>query len=172
MKILRSDSVLSPDAPEVAIMADSVMRPDGRPLFLPEGEWECQIRPAIRIERLGKAIGEQFSSRYYSQFTAVNYLRSLDGKPWPDMIDDTVVVGDYQALSDRPRTFQFDTQSGDWLFDRPAFDRLLTALSQRTTFKTGDLIILPDVLMTYSPDVNMQVAVRVDGVPCLQFAIK
>ena len=102
----------------------------------------------------------------------MNYLRSLDGKPWPDMIDDTVFVGDYQALSDRPRTFQFDTQSGDWLFDRPAFDRLLTALSQRTTFKTGDLIILPDVLMTYSPDVNMQVAVRVDGVPCLQFAIK
>ncbi len=156
----------------MALMADSAMRPDRRPLFLPSGNWECQIRMAVRIDRLGKAVGSRFASRYYSEYAPVNYLRPLDAQQWPDMIDDSLVTGHWRQLPACEEKIWFDGIEGAFRFDREAFDNILSRLSANTTFKTGDMIILPDAVIVYRPVRDKHVDVKINGSTALEFNIK
>lgn len=170
MKIVRVDSPLDMRPARLALMADSTLRPDRRPLFLPEGDWECQVRVAIRIDRLGKAVSRKFAGRYYSELAPVNYLRPLGQQPWPDMTDDALVIGKWEPAGDLNLTMA--EESASFKFDRDAFDSLLAHLSEHTTFKTGDIVILPDVMLRYKPRLDLHVEVLRDGDPALEFNIK
>lgn len=166
MKIIRVDSLAS-DRMEASLMADSCIRPDRRPLFLPdhpvEGkEWLCEIRPAIRIARLGKAISEKFAGRYYSEFALVNYLNPGNvGCVRYDMMDDAVVQGPWSSIDLMPESVTVENTStvAAMSLDRSVVDSLIESLSIDTTFKTGDVIILPDVLASYTPQPNLSVSV-------------
>ena len=161
MKVIRIDSPLGSSPIKASVMTDSAVRPHRRPLFLPPGSWECEIRPAVRIDRLGKAIAAKFAPRYYSEFALVNYLRPADGSadPLADMTDDAVVTGDWRPMAE---------MAAHAAFSQPEFDSLVEALSLNTTFKTGDIIILPAVLKSFSPAINQEI--NFDNI--LQFRIK
>lgn len=165
MKIIRIDSPIGSGL-RAALMSDSAVRPGRRPLFLPEGNWTCEIRPAVRIDRLGKAISAKFASRYYDCFALVNYLRPADGEPrdiTADTMDDAIVLGDWAPISDA---------SPEMKIDREAIDSLIERLSANTTFKTGDILILPQILEQYTPRLNQHISVGRPESPLIEFNVK
>lgn len=146
MKIIRLD-----DDNSKAVMADSAIAAKGTPLFLPEGQWECQFRVAVRVDRLGKAVNRKFASRYYRHFTVANYLRPInptdtDGVAY-DAIDDAIVLGEWLPIDDD----RYD------LLQKHDIDGIYESLSRHTTFKTGDIIILPEILEQYTPQIQQEV---------------
>lgn len=195
MKIIRFDAM--PDRAAASIpekfycdncilMADSAWRPDRRPMFLPtEGYWLCELRLAVKIDRLGKGISPKFASRYYSQYTLVNYLVY---EPDPElnmspafMLDDALIHGSMLPVDDQEHHLTAtglstahpeDAKEVDFRLDLAMIDRALSALSHDATFKTGDIIVLPHSLVSYIPRPDSKVEVDIDGRQVLNFKIK
>lgn len=191
MKIIRFDaftessSDLSPKSfftENAFLMADSSIRPHRRPLFVPEeGFWLCDLRPAVKISQLGKNISREFASRYYTEFTVVNYmLREPDPEQFftPGfMLDDAIVCGQWIPLADGPIAISVEGVKDDVLekhFEFPSkfVDNAISALSENATFKTGDVIVLPHSFMRYVPRRNSHVKVMAKGAVILDFKIK
>lgn len=163
MKIFRLDSDNLTCRP--ALMADSAWRPDRRPLFVPEtGPLTCSIRPAVRIDRLGKCIDRRFAERYIGAATLVSYL---SGGELTDYSDDVLVHGrwiDVDNLHGVASTFAPDL---DFAADA------LVRISAIATFKTGDVIILPTELESFVPEIGGRVSYAADPAdPILEFNIK
>lgn len=144
MKILIIDSYDNPRN-GLRLVADSAWRPDRRPLFIPEGAGciHAEIRPAVRISRLGKSISPDFAGRYYDAWTLVSVQDFGQGAAL--MADDSMVVGRWLPLDVLPAS---GTCSGAPVgVDIPAarLAGALAELSRGMTFKTGDILVLPDV---------------------------
>lgn len=150
MKAVRFDSRTA-----AALMADSVCRPDRRmPLFVPDGSWSVEVRLAVRVGRLGKAMTEQFALRHLDAWGLVAYLKPSEPSVRADMTDDALCTGlwnNIDAPTDAPlqlsindKTVTLDLRS---VLDEGAC--FLSELSATATFKTGDLIILPGSLAEF-----------------------
>lgn len=160
MKILLADSYAVSTA-DVRLVADSAWRPDRRPFFVPEGTDEVllQVRPALRVSRLGKNIAERFASRYYD--AAALCALCDDGAPFL-LRDDSVVLGPWQPLE-------------ALLSMVPGIagaDALISRLSAGVTLKTGDVIILPDILGCHRLSAPDTLCVRTDDKNFLDFNIR
>lgn len=166
MKAIRIDSFKPDGSIHGALIAESAVRPDRRPLFLPQGDWKCQVRPAIRIDRLGKNIAVQFAARYYNSYALVNYLKPVsvnhDGSGFLfDTIDDAVILGPWQQMpegnievSDQNNaTYTVELNHDD-------INSLIAGLSAYTTFKNGDILILPQTVLEYEPKVNQKIRLK------------
>ena len=175
MKVIRIDS-LEHQVPQIGLIADSAWRPDGKPLFLPDGTWNCELRVAVRIDRLGKFISRKFASRYYASFSIVNYLKAADDFAFFGLIDDTVVQGTWMPLPDEGTvdlTINTDTELSTVLkIDRAEIDNAVVRLSSDVTLKTGDILILPQTIHSYLPHTNMRICVLADGTSALDFSVK
>ena len=147
MKAVRLDSNSA-----VALMADSACRPDRRmPLFVPDGSWTIEVRPAVRVGRLGKAMTPQFAPRHIDGWALVAYLRPEHPSALADMIDDGLCTGLWQSVenvSDAPMGVKIDDHTIAINLRRltNAGAEALASLSQAATFKTGDIIVLPEVI--------------------------
>lgn len=156
------------------LMADSSWRPDKRPLFVDERVGrECEIRAAIVINRLGKNVPMKYGERYMSRFVIVNYTRYRFGGLLGDMRDDSLVVGDsvpfFESVNERIKVNGIEV----WLkIDLGRVSAEFCRLSEGTTFKTGDLIILPEVLFEYVPRAGREVTVEYKDKVVLNFKIK
>lgn len=171
MKIIRINNTSG----RFALMADSAMRPDRRPLFLPQGQWRCHIRPAVRICRLGKNIAPQFACRYYDAFALTNYLapaQTPNVDPIFDMLDDTVVLGQWIPLSEVPAQVNINGQTARVGFDSEFIESFIAKLTVSATIKTGDIIILPNDIFSYTPSIGQHIDVSHDSTNLLQFNIK
>lgn len=191
MKIIRFDSfnesasVVVPDSfftQNAILMADSVLRPHRRPLFVPaEGFWICELRPAVKISLLGKGIARGFAPRYYNEFTLVNYTHC---QTEPDqaftpgfMLDDALVHGQWIPLPAGPVNLTVEglhetSDSKEFTLSTAFVDHALAALSGHATFKTGDIIVLPHVILRYIPHPGSHITADVDGERILDFKIK
>lgn len=170
MKILRIDKS-SPENP--VLMADSAYRPDRRPLFLPDTDGcplTCSVRVAVVIDRLGKCISRRFASRYVGGLQIVNILA---GPALNDFSDDTLIHGNRFEIPREKVVFNCNP-GGESVFEYPGelVDSLIESLSRHATFKTGDIIILPDEITAYTPRRDMNVNVSLDGVTLLEFSVK
>lgn len=196
MKVIRFDAFPDSNARLVTdsfftdnaiIMSDSTWRPHRRPLFFPaEGFWLCDIRLAIKIGRLGKAIEEKFASRYYEEFCLVNFLvREPDPELFttPDcMIDDALIHGEWLPITSAPLDIEIRGYKGASTDEEPIskkielpveyINRALKALSHESTFKTGDIIVLPKSILRYSPKLDSHIKATVNGTMALDFKIK
>ena len=176
MKIIRIDSVQQGAAPKIALIADSAIRPDNRPLFLPEGEWICELRLAVRVDRLGKFVAKKFASRYYESCSIVNYLRPIDDEAFFGLIDDAVVQGcrlNLPADGEHMLDIQSDVKTNSPMtISRDEIDYYIERLSENVTFKTGDLLLLPQVIHSYTPRYDMAVSVKFYETKALEFTIK
>jgi len=172
MKIVRVDN-----GNAISLMADSARRPDRRPYFVPEGAAPvCEIRPALRIDRLGKAISARFAGRYIGAWTPVCYTRPADdyhGMAPSGMLDDSLVTGRWMPLPQDSVTLCFGEDTATWSFDADAAALLLAGLSASATFKTGDIIVLPHTLFSFIPQTGTSVELTtVGGDKVLEFNIR
>ena len=176
MKVIRIDSAADTRPITGAIMSESSLRPDRRPLFLPDGQWVCEIRLAIHVSRLGKAISAKFAPRYYTEYTVVNYMRPATGGDaiTDNLMDDAIVHGAWQPLDNLPETVRIDNTDVETDFCNTIVDSLIEHLSARMTFKTGDILILPRTLFSYVPAINRTITVEAlpDLHHLLEFTIK
>ncbi len=176
MKVIRIDSIPQNEAPKIALIADSAIRPDNRPLFLPEGEWLCELRLAVRVDRLGKFISKKFAPRYYDSCSLVNYLRPLRDEAFFGLIDDAVVQGckiELPADGIHPIELCADVnKSVSVNICRDEINEALVRLSENVTFKTGDLLLLPQILHSYSPQREMTISAQLANTKALEFTIK
>lgn len=145
MKAIRIDSAYGTEPLRCSFIADSAVRPHRRPVFIPEGQWRCEIRPAIRFNRLGKAISAKFAPRYYNEWCLTNCLISENPSPLDAMIDDALTLGDLQPVEGAPLPLD-------------KINELIEVLSRQATFKTGDIIILPDILESFEPRINQHIS--------------
>ncbi len=132
MKVLRLDT---DDFATARLMADSAVRPDRRPLFLPEDAAGimCTPRVAVRVERLGKNVAPRFADRY---LTAVCLCCHVTSPAMTDYSDDSLIIGRYIPVANA---------AGEpaAAYDAALAAEALAAVSATATFKTGDLIVLP-----------------------------
>lgn len=139
-----------------SLVADSAVCADNMPLFVPDGAWMCQARMALRIDRLGKSIKPQFARRYYGAFTLVNYLRRADSlAPEGGAIDQCVIHGRWLPIGDAAPEVAVEVADlrygGVVEVDFSAIDEAISELSRLSTFKTGDIIILPNPILSFTP---------------------
>jgi len=194
MKLIRFDTPCPDTQPvpdsfftdNAVILADSSWRPHRRPLFFPnEGSWLCEIRLAVKISRLGKAIEEKFAPRYYDELCLVNFLiRKPDPELFttPDcMIDDALIHGEWFPLHNGIMEIEVKGTKGasdntvisNRLELPTAFiNHALKSLSHESTFKTGDIIVLPQSPARFSPLCESHIEASINGLPALDFKIK
>ena len=163
MKILRLDSSSSVSRP--VLMADSAWRPDRRPLFLPDtAPLTCSIRAAVRVDRLGKCVDRRFAPRYIGATTLVSYL---SGGTLTDYSDDVLIHGRWIEISDLAASADIFTPDLSLAADA------LAGISADTTFKTGDVIVLPGDIASFIPEIGCRVSYGFDpDDPILEFNIK
>lgn len=175
MKILLLDSPSDP-CQDTALIADSARRPDRRPLFVPEsGQWICELRLCVRVSRLGKCIAETFAPRYYDALSAVCMLRPADRSRATRymVMDDTVVQGEWFDLpADGALGLAVDGEPRPQTLPTAYIDSAVVRLSADMTFKTGDMLILPAVIATFTPVPGKTCTVTLDDKPILEFNIK
>lgn len=154
-------NTLLPIEPVIFSKPESAIIRDGKPFFIPDFsekiDYETEI--VVRINKLGKNIGERFAHRYYSEialgidFTARDLQKSLRSKglPWDICkgFDGSAVVGEFinkEELGDvQSLHFHLDIDgktvqkgfTGDMIF---TIDKIISYVSQFFTLKTGDLI--------------------------------
>ncbi len=179
MKIIRVETY--GDITSAALAADSAWRPHRRPLFVPDdtitGDRSvyCEIRVALRIDRLGKNIAERFAERYIGAVGLVNRMWWGDGDSVEvSIMDDALIHGEWLDIpADNHLRFTVDGSPVDYTYPREDAARLLAQLSAAGTFKTGDVIILPGALHSYTPAIDSQILVSTaDGTSILEFSIK
>ncbi len=179
MKIIRLSSCTDP-CDGMMLIADSAWHPDRRPYFVPDFEAVCELRVAVRISRLGKAISPKFAHRYYDSVTVVWLTTPLDpalDTPAMAAADDTVVTGANIACDSLPLRMHIDAPAPMDVTvapDSAEIDLMLSKLSRRITFKTGDLIILPEPLARFTPCAGKSCHVTAPGheQPIIEFNIK
>ncbi|MDE6555833.1 MAG: hypothetical protein K2K55_02600 [Duncaniella sp.] len=151
MKIIRLTS--SPaDLPQrvaVALHADSSLLLPGHPFFMPEEEadWMAVPHLAVRICRLGKSISPRFADRYHDAMTVALHITTTDAgadaalDSLRDLADASVVLGKWGEQM--PDSVEIGGKTYDTTAAKSIVNPLITALSVRTTFKTGDILLLP-----------------------------
>lgn len=171
MKIIRIDSDNN-----ACLIADSAWRPHRRPYFVPDGQnITCQVRPALRIDRLGKAINPKFATRYIGAWSPVCcMLAAADYQNLAPagMLDDSIVIGEWLPLPQGEVCMELNGGTAHWEFKADIASELIARLSQAATFKTGDIIILPQTLFRFVPVAGTSVSLTVSDSKILEFNIR
>lgn len=147
--------------PVIFMKSDSALLKDGKPFFIPDfsSEIHYETEVVVKINKVGKNIGEQFAHRYYNEitigidFTARDIQNELrqKGLPWEICkgFDQSAVMGDFVTLNEtddiQQQDFHLDidgktVQTGntsDMIF---SVDRIISYVSRFFTLKIGDLI--------------------------------
>ena len=161
---------------------DSALLTGGRPLFLPE---ECDgvvlsVLPAVRISRLGLGINEKFAGRYFDSATlvAVPMPSGCVSLSEIDLVaDNAMVIGEWQPLpSSHECRWQVECPDGtmvEWLLEG-VFEKVISGISRRTTFKTGDILAIQDAVPNASATVSLgsKPCWKLNGADTLCFKIK
>lgn len=150
-----------PEEPVIFMKPDSSLILNNHPFFLPEfsNEIHHEVEIVIKINRLGKNIGEIFAHRYYEDiaigidFTARDIQRKLagEGKPWEiaKAFDGAAPLGKFIKKDKLPDIssvrFRLEknnrvVQTGNTKEMIFGFDTLIAYISKFVTLKTGDLI--------------------------------
>ena len=129
---------------------DSALLYGGRPLFLHEDRdaaW-FELMPAVRISRLGLGVSRRFAPRYFDSATVVALSLPSPGAslPLPDALlvaDNALVTGTWHPVPQPPRWI-IETGGCRLELDMAgAFEQAIEAVTERSTIKTGDIIVLP-----------------------------
>lgn len=150
-----------PEEPVFFLKPDTALVLNNRPFFYPgfSGEIHHEVELVLKINRLGRYIGEEFAHRYYDEigvgidFTARDLQDQCKkkGLPWEiaKAFDNSAPLGRFISKADIPDTANIclrldingkrvqDGSSKDMIF---SFDRIISYVSQFITLKIGDLI--------------------------------
>jgi acylpyruvate hydrolase len=151
-----------PAEPVFFCKPDSAILPRGNPLYIPEwtNDLHYEVELIIRIDRLGKNIGEEFATRYFTEiglgidFTARDVQEELKKKslPWEKAkgFDGSAVISNefiststFADLSDiqfslkKNGTVVQSSTSASMIF---SFAKIIEQVSKYMTLKIGDII--------------------------------
>lgn len=150
-----------PTEPVIFSKPESSLNRDGKPFFVPDfaERFDYETEIVVRINKLGKNIGERFAYRYYDEltvgidFTARDLQEKLKGNglPWDICkgFDGAAAIGEFVNKSELPDiqnlNFRLDVDgrtvqkgwTGDMIF---TVDKIISYVSKFFTLKTGDLI--------------------------------
>lgn len=150
-----------PKEPVIFFKPDSAILRDNKPFYIPDftKQLDYELELVVRINRLGKNIGERFAHRYYDSIalgidlTARDLQRTAQsaGHPWAlsKGFDGSAVLSEFIPLSDTQGVdninFRLEKNgevvqrgfSGDMLFK---VDQLIAYISKYISLKIGDLI--------------------------------
>ena len=150
-----------PTEPVIFSKPESSLNRDGKPFFVPDfaERFDYETEIVVRINKLGKNIGERFAYRYYDEltvgidFTARDLQEKLKGNglPWDICkgFDGAAAIGEFVNKSELPDVqnlnFRLDVDgrtvqkgwTGDMIF---TVDKIISYVSKFFTLKTGDLI--------------------------------
>ena len=150
-----------PKEPVIFFKPDSAILRDNKPFYIPDftKQLDYELELVVRINRLGKNIGERFAHRYYDSIalgidlTARDLQRTAQsvGHPWAlsKGFDGSAVLSEFIPLSDTQGidniNFRLEKNgevvqrgfSGDMLFK---VDQLIAYISKYISLKIGDLI--------------------------------
>lgn len=150
-----------PTEPVIFSKPESSLNRDGKPFFVPDfaERFDYETEIVVRINKLGKNIGERFAYRYYDEltvgidFTARDLQEKLKGNglPWDICkgFDGAAAIGEFVNKSELPDiqnlNFRLDVDgrtvqkgwTGDMIFN---VDKIISYVSKFFTLKTGDLI--------------------------------
>ncbi len=147
--------------PVIFMKPDTALLKDGKPFLLPdfsiEIHYEAEI--VVKVNRLGKNIGERFAHRYYDEMTVGIDFTARDlqkrqkelGMPWEISkgFDHSAVIGEFISKKEISKvediTFHLDINgvtaqrgnTGDMIY---SFDKIIAYISRYFTLKIGDLI--------------------------------
>lgn len=149
------------EEPVLFMKPDTALLKDGKPFLLPDfsNEIHYETEVVVKVNRLGKNIGERFAHRYYDEitvgidFTARDLQRKQKelGLPWEiaKSFDNSAVIGEFiskKEVSDVQNiNFHLDinktkVQQGNTRDMIYSVDRIISYISRFFTLKIGDLI--------------------------------
>lgn len=174
MKILLPHNAAHPRN-GLTLIADSARRPDRRPLFVSDnGATEARILIGVRISRLGKCIRTEFAPRYYDAFSAMCLVTPAGQTATGCIVaDDSLVQGEWTDLpADDTIHLHIDGRDTACPLPRHDIDGMIHHLSADMSFKTGDILILPAALHTFTPIPGTACTVTYGNEKLLEFNIK
>ena len=157
---------------------DSALLTGGRPLFLPEYRTvaDLTVLPAVRISRLGLAVSQRFADRYFDAATLVALNVPLSGADETDFVaDNALVVGQWLPLPADGTWTVTHADGASVIASRRLHDSFVaavSAVSQRSTLKTGDIIALMPCITTLHADINDRVELILNDSKVFDFKIK
>lgn len=147
--------------PVIFMKPDTALLKGGKPFFLPDFSEEIHYETelVVKINRLGKNIGERFAHRYWDEitvgidFTARDLQRKHKelGLPWEiaKSFDNSAAIGEFISRSDvadvQEVALRLDinnqtVQQGNTREMIYSVDKIIAYISQFFTLKIGDLI--------------------------------
>lgn len=154
---------------------DSALLTGGRPLFLRDevDKVELTVMPAVRVSRLGLCVSPRFAPRYYDALTLVALNCDREWSEESLVADNALIVGQWLPVPQGPAAMASpDGAVADWPDLRPAFDEAVSAVSRRSTLKTGDIIVLAQPCGRYEARLGSLPRWSLDGSPALGFKIR
>lgn len=179
--------------PVIFMKPDTALLKGGKPFFLPDFSHEIHYETelVVKINRLGKNIGERFAYRYYDEitvgidFTARDLQRKQKelGLPWEIAkgFDNSAAIGtfistnevlDIQKIDLRLDINNHTVQQGNTKDMIYAVDKIITYISQFFTLKIGDLIFTGTPAGIGPVAINDHLQGYLEGRKLLDFRIK
>lgn len=195
MKIIVVSNVhklLADEIPSVALAVDSSMLRQGEPMFVDEdvNTYQAMFAPAIRVGRLGTNIPLRFAQDYIDAHSIVMIRwqenaweniglwglqdRNFAPGEWVDgtFNNDDTLSASISCLRDDKIISSFEPHR---IFDANGAaiaNATLAWLSQKTTFKTGDIIILQDFAAQLPMAVDTRVSASINDTVVLSCKLK
>lgn len=157
---------------------DSAMLLAGRPFFMPEfgHGWSARIKTALRICRLGKNIGERFAGRYFDAVAPALHIFPSDSTMDSGLLsalDSSIVIGEWHNsdILEAPRVIEFEEIHTSLPPSRDLAEQVISHVSQYSTLKMGDIILLPEPLPPLPLRENTRFQISLNFTPSLDLKI-
>jgi len=175
---------------EVRGGADSAVLRCGEPVFIeePASQWHSLAAPAVRIGRLGTNISLKNARNYIDAVSAVHLLVPVEENEVPPFFCDRAIspgiwhdVNGFEAgspVSLAVRICALPPQDSparvlQSSFSIDAAPQIISRISRRLTFKTGDIIVLAHAAVKLGePVIDTSVDIEVAGKPTLSIRCK
>ncbi len=182
-----------PAKPVFFMKPDSAMVIANRPFFYPDFSKDVhyELEVVIRIDRLGRSIGEQHANRYFSEiglgvdFTARDLQSEMKkkGLPWEIAkgfdysapVSKFFPISKYKNLHDL--SFRLDlngstVQNGNTSLMIFTFEKIISYVSRFVTLKTGDLIFTGTPAGVGPVAINDRLEAYLEGEKLMDFPVK
>lgn len=175
IRVIRTSTPLSID-----IHPDSTMILPGRPFFLPDDgdERVARVHIAVRISRLGKNISKKFASRYYDGVSVGLRLTPAGNLPVEmqgvvSAMDSSTVTGEWIEPSKVQEKFEVNVagEVGEVTGLLPNVDCAINEISKYMTLKMGDVILMPEILVTPGLMTSTRLTASMDGAEVLDLKV-
>lgn len=178
------DALTEPIA--VDIIPDSAIIKDRKPFFVPDfsSKWVYDLNIAVRINRLGKNVGEKFANRYYDAITLclrmipMDMIEKLSSAGLTSNIatsfDGAVILGDWQSIDTIQEQIKINIDNFETVINTSdiKIDNSIKHLSKYFTFKIGDILIPTKLNRQSEFQIEDIIIGKINDIECLNFKIK